>query len=79
MWTGAVKKTVTVRPGETLDVPLRAEALAKGVFVLKDYKLTWSNEESGRGVSKVGASAAGVQRAVRGRGEIASFGVYNKE
>ena len=53
MWTGAVKKTVTVRPGETLDVPLRAEALAKGVFVLKDYKLTWSNEESGRGVSKV--------------------------
>jgi hypothetical protein len=53
MWTGAVKKTVTVRPGETLDVPLRVEALAKGVFVLKDYKLTWSNEESGRGVSKV--------------------------
>ena len=52
MWTGAVKKTVTVRPGETLDVPLRAEALARGVFVLKDYKLTWSNAE-GAGVSKV--------------------------
>ena len=27
-------------------MPLRAEALAKGVFVLKDYKLTWSNEEA---------------------------------
>jgi len=47
MWTGAVKKTVIVRSGETVDVALRAEAFARGVFVMKDYALSWTAAEGG--------------------------------
>ena len=49
LWTGAVKKTVIVRSGETVDVALRAEAFARGVFVMKDYTLAWTAAEGGGG------------------------------
>ena len=47
LWTGAVKKSVIVRSGETVDVALRAEAFARGVFVMKDYTLAWTAAEGG--------------------------------
>ena len=47
LWTGAVKKTVIVRSGETVDVALRAEAFARGVFVMKDYTLAWTAAAEG--------------------------------
>ena len=72
LWTGAVKKTVIVRSGETVDVALRAEAFARGVFVMKDYTLAWTAAEGGgrRRERENRASAAGVQRPVRRRGEV---------
>ena len=42
-----MKKTVIVRSGETVDVALRAEAFARGVFVMKDYTLAWTAAEGG--------------------------------
>ena len=46
------KKSVIVRSGETVDVALRAEAFARGVFVMKDYTLAWTAAEGGGDTKK---------------------------
>lgn len=49
LWTGPVKRTVTIAAGDTEALPLRIAAYFPGTFVLGDYRVTWE-PSSGCGV-----------------------------
>ena len=63
-WTGPARRTVAVGPGETLAVPLRAEAFAPGMHALGEYRVAWECiEEEG----EARGERQGVGEGVRGR------------
>jgi hypothetical protein len=63
-WTGPARRTVAVGPGETIAVPLRAEAFAPGMHALGEYRVAWEPlEEEG----EARGERRGVGEGVRGR------------
>ena len=60
LWVGPVKRSVVVRGGETVDVPLRVAAFVPGTFALGEYRVTW---EPAAGTPDGKKSVAGSSRA----------------
>ena len=46
MWTGAVRRTVAVAPGETTEMRLSVDVFEPGTFALGEYAVSWGRAEA---------------------------------
>ena len=75
-WTGPVKKTVTIAPGATEDLPLRVSTFAPGTYAIGDYRVSWEAAAAagGGGGGGGGGGAAAAAAAGRESGTASSVG-----